>query len=58
MTRYEFERARSDAAERDLAGAEPAREVGLLKESGLLTLLIPADLGGAGESWLTANAAP
>lgn len=47
---------RSDAAERDLAGAEPTREVALLKESGLLTLLIPADLGGAGESWLTANA--
>ena len=47
---------RADAAERDLAGAEPTREVALLKESGLLTLLIPAGLGGAGESWLTANA--
>ncbi|GAB1515838.1 acyl-CoA dehydrogenase family protein [Actinophytocola sp. KF-1] len=47
---------RADAAQRDLAGAEPTREVTLLKESGLLTLLIPADLGGAGESWLTANA--
>ncbi|MFI7680745.1 acyl-CoA dehydrogenase family protein [Actinophytocola sp. NPDC049390] len=46
---------RSDAAERDLAGEDPTREVTLLKESGLLTLLIPADLGGAGESWLTAN---
>ena len=47
---------RADAAQRDLAGAEPTREVTLLKESGLLTLLIPADLGGVGESWLTANA--
>ena len=47
---------RSDAAERDLEGAEPTREITLLKESGLLTLLIPTDLGGAGESWLTANA--
>lgn len=47
---------RSDAAERDLAGAEPTHEVTLLKESGLLTLVIPTDLGGAGESWVTANA--
>ncbi|MGB3440445.1 MAG: acyl-CoA dehydrogenase family protein [Actinophytocola sp.] len=47
---------RADAAGRDLAGADPTREVGLLRESGLLTLLIPADLGGVGESWLTANA--
>jgi alkylation response protein AidB-like acyl-CoA dehydrogenase len=47
---------RSDAAERDRAGAEPVREVALLKDSGLLTLLIPAELGGAGESWLAANA--
>jgi alkylation response protein AidB-like acyl-CoA dehydrogenase len=47
---------RADAAARDLAGAEPTREVAQLKESGLLTLLIPADRGGMGESWLTANA--
>ena len=47
---------RADAAARDLAGAEPTREVALLKESGLLTLLIPAERGGMGESWLTANA--
>lgn len=46
---------RADAAARDLAGAEPTREVELLKESGLLTLLIPAERGGTGESWLTAN---
>lgn len=45
----------ADAAARDLAGAEPVREIELLKESGLLTLLIPTDLGGQGESWLTAN---
>jgi alkylation response protein AidB-like acyl-CoA dehydrogenase len=47
---------RADAAARDLAGAEPTREVQLLKESGLLTLLIPTEHGGIGESWLTANA--
>jgi alkylation response protein AidB-like acyl-CoA dehydrogenase len=47
---------RADAATRDLAGAEPTREVALLKESGLLTLLIPAERGGMGGSWLTANA--
>ena len=47
---------RSDAAARDLAGAEPVREVQLLKESGLLTLLVPTEYGGTGESWLTANA--
>jgi alkylation response protein AidB-like acyl-CoA dehydrogenase len=47
---------RADAATRDLEGAEPVREVQLLKESGLLTLLIPTADGGAGESWLTANA--
>jgi alkylation response protein AidB-like acyl-CoA dehydrogenase len=47
---------RADAAVRDLAGAEPTREVELLKESGLLTLLIPAEHGGTGESWQTANA--
>lgn len=45
------ETLRADAAERDLAGAEPAREVQLLKESGLLT-----ELDGGRESWLTANA--
>jgi len=50
------ETLRGDAAERDRAGADPTREVALLKESGLLMLLIPADLGGAGESWLAANA--
>jgi alkylation response protein AidB-like acyl-CoA dehydrogenase len=46
---------RDDAAQRDLAGAEPVAEVALLKESGLLTLMIPTELGGQGESWLTAN---
>jgi alkylation response protein AidB-like acyl-CoA dehydrogenase len=43
---------RADAAERDLAGAEPTREVQLLKESGLLTLMIPSGQ----DSWLAANA--
>jgi alkylation response protein AidB-like acyl-CoA dehydrogenase len=42
---------RADAAERDLAGAEPTREVQLLKESGLLTLMIPSGQ----DSWLAAN---
>src|SRR5262245_12132082 len=46
---------RTDAAARDLAGAEPEYEVGLLKESGLLTLMIPTAAGGMGEGWLTAN---
>lgn len=46
---------RDDAARRDLAGAEPVAEVALLKESGLLTLMIPTALGGQGESWLVAN---
>jgi alkylation response protein AidB-like acyl-CoA dehydrogenase len=43
---------RADAAGRDLAGAEPTREVQLLKESGLLTLMIPSGQ----DSWLAANA--
>src|SRR5262245_46775227 len=50
------DRLRADAAARDLAGEEPAHEVALLKESGLLALLIPAGRGGMGESWLAANA--
>jgi alkylation response protein AidB-like acyl-CoA dehydrogenase len=43
---------RADAAERDLAGAEPTHEVQLLKDSGLLTLMIPTEQDG----WLAANA--
>jgi alkylation response protein AidB-like acyl-CoA dehydrogenase len=48
---------REDAAERDRAGAEPVAEVGLLRGSGLLTLLVPAERGGHGAGWLAANTA-
>lgn len=44
----------TDAVERDRAGAPPHAEVALLKQSGLVTLLGPAEHGGAGESWDTA----
>ena len=43
-----------DALERDRAGATPEAEVGLLKRSGLVTLLGPTEHGGAGETWHTA----
>ncbi|WP_328993061.1 acyl-CoA dehydrogenase family protein [Kribbella sp. NBC_01245] len=43
-----------DAAERDRAGATPFEEVRLLKESGLVTLLGPAEHGGGGQTWPTA----
>ncbi|MCC8978153.1 acyl-CoA dehydrogenase family protein [Bradyrhizobium acaciae] len=43
-----------DAAERDRAGGKPLEQLALLKESGLLNLLIPAEFGGAGERWSTA----
>lgn len=47
---------RSDAVEREAEGAEPHAEVSLLRQSGLLTLLLPAELGGAGEDWVCAHA--
>lgn len=43
-----------DAAERDRAGGKPLEQLALLKESGLLNLLIPTEFGGAGERWSTA----
>jgi alkylation response protein AidB-like acyl-CoA dehydrogenase len=43
-----------DAVERDRAGATPYDEVRLLKESGLVTLLGPAEHGGGGQTWPTA----
>ena len=46
---------RKDAAARDAAGANPDKEVELLRESGLLRLLIPAERGGTGAGWLAAN---
>ncbi|MGW9114990.1 acyl-CoA dehydrogenase family protein [Microbacterium sp. NPDC055683] len=44
----------ADALARDRAGAPPGAEVGLLKESGLVTLLGPAAHGGGGQTWETA----
>ncbi|MFD4278424.1 acyl-CoA dehydrogenase family protein [Streptomyces cyaneofuscatus] len=44
----------TDAAARDKAGATPYTEVQLLKESGLVTLLGPAEHGGGGQDWTTA----
>ncbi|MGW1098782.1 acyl-CoA dehydrogenase family protein [Streptomyces sp. NPDC002455] len=44
----------TDAAARDKAGATPHAEVRLLKESGLVTLLGPAEHGGGGQDWTTA----
>ncbi|TPW78183.1 monooxygenase [Schumannella soli] len=44
----------ADAVERDRAGAAPRTEVGLLKASGLVTLLGPTQHGGGGQTWDTA----
>jgi alkylation response protein AidB-like acyl-CoA dehydrogenase len=46
----------ADAPERDRANAEPVSEAKLLKSAGLPALLIPAALGGAGQTWRTALA--
>ncbi|GAA2821774.1 acyl-CoA dehydrogenase family protein [Crossiella cryophila] len=43
-----------DAVARDKAGATPYAEVKLLKDSGLVTLLAPAEHGGGGQNWVTA----
>lgn len=43
-----------DALERDLANESPVAEVDLLRKSGLLTTLVPTELGGAGETWRAA----
>jgi alkylation response protein AidB-like acyl-CoA dehydrogenase len=43
-----------DAAQRDSEGKPPYREVKLLKDSGLVTLLGPEAHGGGGETWPTA----
>lgn len=45
---------RRGAVERDRAGGHPREEVDLLKASGLVTLLGPAEHGGAAQSWETA----
>lgn len=43
-----------DAIERDQSGGRPREQIGLLKESGLVNLLIPKEFGGAGERYSTA----
>ncbi|MBY3122525.1 MULTISPECIES: acyl-CoA dehydrogenase family protein [Rhizobium] len=44
----------SDAIERDQAGGRPEEQIRLLKESGLVNLLIPEEFGGIGERYSTA----
>ncbi|MFI7016580.1 acyl-CoA dehydrogenase family protein [Streptomyces sp. NPDC050164] len=46
----------TDAVARDQAGKPPFDEVSRLRESGLLTLLVPAGLGGGGADWPAAYA--
>lgn len=43
-----------DAIERDQLGGRPEEQIRLLKESGLVNLLIPPEFGGAGERYSTA----
>ncbi|MER5353977.1 acyl-CoA dehydrogenase family protein [Kitasatospora sp. NPDC002551] len=43
------------AARRDREGAAPVREIRLLKETGLVTLLGPVEHGGGGQDWSTAH---
>jgi len=43
-----------DAVERDKAGGRPLEQLGLLKQSGLLNLVIPKAHGGEGQPWSTA----
>ncbi|PPS70192.1 MULTISPECIES: acyl-CoA dehydrogenase family protein [Streptomyces] len=46
----------TDAVARDQAGKPPFDEVSRLRESGLLTLLVPAELGGGDADWTRAYA--
>ncbi|MBX7553943.1 acyl-CoA dehydrogenase family protein [Streptomyces sp. NPDC004232] len=46
----------TDAVAREQAGKAPFDEASRLRESGLLTLLVPAGLGGGGADWPTAYA--
>ena len=43
-----------DAIERDQLGGRPHEQIKLLKETGLVNLLIPKEFGGAGERYSTA----
>ncbi len=45
----------ASAVERDRQGGHAARERRLLRESGLLTLSVPRELGGEGAGWSTVN---
>lgn len=56
MARETADDLATDAVVREQAGKVPFDEVSRLREAGLLTLLIPAELGGAGEDWTTAYA--
>ncbi|MEU8989141.1 acyl-CoA dehydrogenase family protein [Streptomyces sp. NPDC048558] len=44
----------TDAVEREQTGKPPLDEVARLRESGMLTLLVPAERGGGGADWRTA----
>ncbi|MEV5725830.1 acyl-CoA dehydrogenase family protein [Streptomyces pharetrae] len=57
VTRETADDLATDAVEREQAGKAPFDEVSRLREAGLLTLLIPAELGGGGADWPTAYAA-
>ncbi|MDI5980149.1 acyl-CoA dehydrogenase family protein [Amycolatopsis magusensis] len=46
---------REDAVAREERGAEPHAEIELLRESGLLHLLVPAESGGGGGDWPLAH---
>ncbi|MFF3330647.1 acyl-CoA dehydrogenase family protein [Streptomyces sp. NPDC002888] len=56
VTRETADDLATDAVAREQAGKAPFDEVSRLRESGLLTLLIPAELGGGGADWPTAYA--
>lgn len=43
-----------DAIERDRQGGRPTEQIHLLKQSGLLNIVIPAEYGGGGEPYSTA----
>ncbi|MCP3426395.1 acyl-CoA dehydrogenase family protein [Rothia sp. AR01] len=45
------EQLAADAVERDAAGQDPSAELRLLKDSGLVDLIIPREFGGGGGTW-------
>ncbi|QOV35545.1 acyl-CoA dehydrogenase family protein [Streptomyces ferrugineus] len=56
VTRETADDLATDAVAREQAGKAPFDEVSRLREAGLLTLLIPAELGGGGADWPTVYA--